>query len=87
MVDVTNVELLHDRAVRLQFSDGTERVVDLAPFLWGPVFEAIAEDDEMFAQVKVDPETGTIAWPNGADLDPDVLRGDFAPAKPAPTKS
>lgn len=87
MVDVTNVEVLHDRVVRLQFSDGTERIVDLAPLLWGPVFEAIAEDDEMFAQVEVDPETGTIAWPNGADLDPDVLHGAFAPAKPAPTKS
>lgn len=87
MVDVTNVEVLHDRVVRLQFSDGTERVVDLAPLLWGPAFEAIAEDDEMFAHVKVDPETGTITWPNGADLDPDVLHGDFDPAKPAPTKS
>ena len=28
-----------------------------------------------FAQVRVDPELGTVAWPNGADLDPDVLYG------------
>lgn len=82
-----DVEVLHDRVVRLQFSDRTERIVDLAPFLWGPAFEATGDDDEIFAQVKVDPETGTIVWPNGADLDPDVLHGDFAPAKPAPTKS
>lgn len=87
MVDITDVDVIHDRVVRLRFSDRTERIVDLAPLLWGPAFEAIAEDDELFAQVEVDPETGTIAWPNGADLDPDVLHGDFAPAKPAPAKS
>lgn len=87
MVDVTDVKVLRDRVVQLQFSDGTSRVVDLTPFLWGPAFEDIATDDGVFAQVKADPETGTIAWPNGADLDPDVLHGDFEPANPAINKS
>jgi hypothetical protein len=87
MVDITNVEVLHDRVVRLRFSDSTERIVDLAPFLWGPAFEGLAEDDDLFAEVEVDSETGTIAWPNGADLDPDVLHGDFEPTKQARTKS
>jgi len=87
MVDVTEVDLLHDRVVRLRFSDESERTVDLAPFLWGPAFEGIADDDELFAQVRVDPETCTVAWPNGADLDPDVLHGDFEPARSAQAKS
>ena len=87
MVDITEVEVLHDRVVRLLFSDSTSRIVDLAPFLWGPAFEAIAANDSIFAQVAVDPDTGTIGWPNGADLDPDVLHGDFEPANPARTKS
>jgi hypothetical protein len=82
MVDVTEVEVLKDRVVRLTFSDGSERVVDLAPLLWGPVFEEIANNDNIFAEVRVDPESGTITWPNGADLDPDVLHGDFEPANP-----
>jgi hypothetical protein len=30
--------------------------------------------------VRVDDELGTVAWPNGADLDPLVLHGDFEPA-------
>lgn len=82
MVDITDVEIVEKRIVRLTFSDGSERVVDLAPLLWGPAFREIAADDEAFTQVRVDPEIGTITWPNGADLDPDVLHGDYQPAHP-----
>ena len=31
------------------------------------------QDPEYFAQVRVGSESGTIVWPNGVDLDPDVL--------------
>lgn len=82
MVDVTKVEVVEGRIVRLTFSDGSGRVVDLTPLLWGPVFEEIARDDDLFGRVEVDAQTGTIAWPNGADLDPDVLHGDYEPADP-----
>lgn len=87
MVDVTNVEVVEGRTVRLAFSDGSERLVDVTRLLWGPVFEEIARDDDLFAQVAVDPEIGTITWPNGADLDPDVLHGDHEPAQPASSKT
>ncbi|MCC5876821.1 MAG: DUF2442 domain-containing protein, partial [Candidatus Sumerlaeia bacterium] len=30
-------------------------------------------EEAAFRQVRVNPELGTIEWPNGADLDPDVL--------------
>lgn len=85
MVDITDVEIIEDRTVRLRFSDGTERVVDLRPYLWGPAFEAIAANDDLFRQVSADPTTGTITWPNGADLDPDVLHGDHRPASRSPS--
>jgi hypothetical protein len=38
----------------------------------GPMFEPLC-DVNYFAQVVVDEELGTIVWPNGADLAPDVL--------------
>jgi hypothetical protein len=36
------------------------------------VFRAL-QDIEFFAQVSVDPEAGTLCWPNGVDFCPDVL--------------
>ena len=37
---------------------------------------------EYFAQVRVDPEIGTITWPSGVDLAPEVLY-ERASAHPA----
>ena len=82
---VSSVEVVEGRTVRLRFTDGLTRVIDLAPFLWGPVLGRLAADDALFGAVAVDPVAGTIVWPNGADLDPDVLHGDFAPASPPVT--
>jgi hypothetical protein len=44
-----------------------------------PVFEPLTDPD-FFAKVHVDEELGTVVWPNGADLNPLVLHGDFEPA-------
>lgn len=82
MARITDVEIIEDRTVRLAFNDGSTRTVDLTPYLWGPVFEAIAGDDELFASVAVDPELGTIMWPDGAHLDPGALHGDYEATQP-----
>jgi hypothetical protein len=76
-VRIRSVQPLHDYTLRIGFSDGSSRDVDLEQELWGPMFEPLREPEE-FRKVAVDPELGTIVWPNGADLDPDVLRGDHA---------
>ena len=54
--------------------------MDLEPLLHGPMFDAIRLDDAAFAAVRVDPEVGTLVWPNGADICPDVLVHDLPPA-------
>ncbi len=60
--------------VHLGFTDGSEATVDLAPWVAGKggVFGPL-QNAAFFAQVTVDREAGTIVWPNGADVDPDVL--------------
>ena len=78
---IRSVEPLVGFALRLGFDDGTVREIDLEADLWGPVFEPLRDDPQLFRQVRVDEELGTIVWPNGADLDPDVLHGD-APTAP-----
>lgn len=72
-MEVTHVEVLHDRVVRLRFADGVEKSIDLKPYLHGRVFSEIRNDPAVLALVKVDPDAGTVAWPSGADLAPDVL--------------
>lgn len=54
------------------FADATEQTIDLEPLLYGPMYGPL-RDPSVFRAVKVDQETGTIAWPNGADFDPATL--------------
>jgi hypothetical protein len=78
---ITSVEPLEGRWLRLSFADGAVHEVDLTELLErGGVFESLAVDDRAFADVRVDTDAGTISWPGGVDLDPDVLRGDQPPA-------
>lgn len=80
MVRISSAEPLDALQVRLSFTDGTQRDLDLAPYLRGPVFETLKRDPVLFRAVRVDKELGTIVWPNGADLCPDVLYGGRTPA-------
>jgi hypothetical protein len=44
------------------------------------MFEPLKAQPDLFGQVRVDDEAGTIVWPHGADLDPVVLHGSAEPA-------
>jgi hypothetical protein len=70
--DITDVKVVRHGVLALTFADGLEGEVDVLAHLWGPVF-AEARTPAGFAAVEVDAETGTIAWPGGADLAPDTL--------------
>jgi hypothetical protein len=71
-VHVTGVSVAGDHRLTLQFADGVEGEVDLSGLPWEGIFEPL-EDASYFQQVTVDSESGTIAWPNGADLAHDML--------------
>jgi hypothetical protein len=80
VIKVTDVEHLSGYRLRLAFSDGTVGEVDLADELWGEVFEPL-KDVPFFSRVRVDPELGTVVWPNGADFDPEALYEAARPAR------
>lgn len=83
---VTAVEPLEPYRLRLTFTDGTVGTVDLAGQIvgHGGVFGPL-NDRAFFRQVTVDREAGTIAWPNGVDLCPDVLYASLEPDQVPPT--
>jgi Protein of unknown function (DUF2442)/Domain of unknown function (DUF4160) len=72
LLDVTAVEVVGDFRLRLTFEDGTVGDVDFSAREWRGVLEPLS-DPTYFARVHLDPEAGTIAWPNGVDLAPEPL--------------
>ncbi len=71
--DVIDVRPLGGHWVHLKFEDGVEGDVDLDRLIrFTGVFEPY-RNEKGFAKVQVNPESGTIEWPNGADICPDVL--------------
>lgn len=90
LVRIRSVERLGGFTVRLAMTDGNSKVVDLERFLRGPIFELIRSDPAQFAAMRVDERAGTIVWPNGADIDPDVLCQGLEPCweeLPSPTST
>ncbi|MDR2988397.1 MAG: DUF2442 domain-containing protein [Nocardiopsaceae bacterium] len=69
---VAGVAVVGDHVLRLLFSDGTAGDVDFSAERWTGVLEPL-NDPAYFALVTVDPDAGTVAWPNGIDLAPEAL--------------
>lgn len=71
---VSGVRHLKDYELEISFTDGTVASLDFRNRIVGRggVFRAL-ENIEFFAKVAVDAEAGTLVWPNGVDLCPDVL--------------
>lgn len=63
----------------LAFEDGQQRELDVARvIMFSGVFEPLAEP-AFLRQVEVNSESGTIVWPNGADLAPETLLNESRP--------
>ncbi len=71
---ITSARHIADYRLELTFTDGTHGEIDLHDRIVGRggAFAPLQNVD-YFATVRVDREFGTIEWPNGVDLCPDVL--------------
>jgi hypothetical protein len=70
--DLTAVAVVRHGVLQLTFADGTTGEADVLDRMHGPVF-ARATTEAGFTEVFLDSESGTVAWPGGADLAPDTL--------------
>jgi hypothetical protein len=83
LVRISKVTPLENWRVRLTLTDGAEVERDLSGLLVGSVFEPIRGDPARFREVRV--EAGTLVWPNGADLCPDVVIWGGPPPAESPS--
>jgi len=71
--DVIRFKLLGGYKIRVWFKDGESGDVDISEIVKiRGVFEPL-RDPIFFEQVSINPETFVLQWPNGADIDPEVL--------------
>lgn len=82
--DVVWAEPVGDYRLRMRFEDGAEGIVDVSRLVPFKGIFAPLESPEYFARVSVNPDLGTVCWPNGADLDPITLYSE-ATGSPLPT--
>ena len=69
---VRSFEIVSPYRLRVRFADGTEQSIDFEPILAGELYGPL-RDLEVFNQVRIDSESHTLVWPNGADFDPATL--------------
>ena len=74
LVDIIATHPRPNRTLEIEFEDGTRGTVQLDHIIeiYNGVFAPLL-DAEYFRQVSVNPDLGTITWPNGADVAPEVL--------------
>ena len=75
---VIKVKPAGDFKLKLTFSNGEEKVLDMKPYLDIGRFTEL-KNDAMFASVVC--TLGSIQWQNGLDLCPDTLFEDSVPYK------
>lgn len=78
-VQVVNARLVEPDGYLLEMDfewpgGASTRRLDARPYLWGPVFDGLREDQSEFAKFYVD--LNTVCWPGGVDLAPELLFGE-----------
>lgn len=81
--DIIAVKPLADHTLQIEFEDGVKGTIDVSELVPFEGVFAPLQERAFFEAVTVNHELGVIYWPNGADLDPDVLYARIS-GKPIP---
>ena len=73
--EIVEVEPRSGYRIWIRFADGVQGEVDLSDLVGRGVFKAWLKTG-FFERVFIDREAGTVAWPGGIDLAPEVLHED-----------
>lgn len=84
MLHVQAVEALDGYWLRLTLTDGQVVEREVSAALWGPVFEPVRGQREIFEAAFVD--GGTVSWPGNVDLAPETLIWGGAPPRDSDQK-
>lgn len=73
LYDVIDAIYKGDYRIELKFEDGVSGTIDFTKYTkMGGVFENM-KNMEYFRSFKVNPDIGTITWPDDVDIAPDTL--------------
>lgn len=78
--EIIQAKWIKDYIVELTFSDLQKGRVDLKKYLGKGVFKELTKV-EKFKRFEVNAELGTLCWPNGADIAPEVLYREVVSGK------
>ena len=78
MNNVISVKPLPDFMLHLHFDDGTEKTIDVKPFI-GKGISVALQDETFFKKVAIE-SGGGIFWPNGYDFCPNFLHDEVPDA-------
>lgn len=74
MIKIKKLEVLNDKQIFFQFTDGIEKVIDFKPFIGEDVLTKPLNAEDYFKKVKIYEDGRGIYWPNEYDFCPDFLR-------------
>ena len=71
--DLIEAEARPGHCLFVRFDDGMTGTLDIGAMVRFDGVFAPLRDEAYFALARIDPDLGTVIWPSGADLCPDVL--------------
>ena len=72
LYEIIEAKWIKGYTVQITFSNLKKGTVDLKKYLGRGLFKELT-NVQKFKRFKVNAESGTITWPNGADIAPEVL--------------